>query len=166
VLLPNNANVILAAKQVQGLTNKKVHLIETHSIPQGVAAVVAFSPDRSAEENAAAMKAEAARVQTIEVTHAVRDTRSNGLRVKKGDVIGLINEKLELAGTDYAEVVNKALSKLGPEGYELVTVYRGEGASDEELERLESAIRSSYPALEVEVQQGGQQHYPFILSVE
>ena len=166
ILLPNNSNVILAAKQVGGLTNKKVRLIETHSVPQGVAAVVAFSPDRSAEENVAAMNAEAERVQTIEVTHAVRDTRSNGLKVKKGDVIGLINEKLEFAGSDYAEVVNKALGKLGPDAYELVTVYRGEGASDEEMAGLESAIRTSYPGLDVEVQQGGQQHYPFILSVE
>jgi hypothetical protein len=112
------------------------------------------------------MRAEADRVQTIEVTHAVRDTRSNGLKVKKGDVIGLINEKLEFAGGDYAEVVNKALGKLGPDAYELVTVYRGEGATDEELEHLESAIRTTYPSLDVEVQQGGQQHYPFILSVE
>ena len=112
------------------------------------------------------MKAEAARVQTIEVTHAVRDTRSNGLRVKKGDVIGLLNDKLEFAGGDYAEVVNKALGKLGPDAYELVTVYRGQGASDEELANLESAIRSTFPGLEVEIQQGGQQHYPFILSVE
>ena len=166
ILLPNNANVILAAKQVDGLTAKKVHLVETHSIPQGVAALVAFNPDRDADQNAEAMKTEAERVQTIEVTHAVRDTRSNGLRVKKGDVIGLINEKLEFAGSDYSEVVNKALGKLGPDGYELVTVYRGEGASDEELASLESSIRDSYPALEVEVQQGGQQHYPFILSVE
>ena len=166
ILLPNNSNVILAAKQVQGLTNKKVDLIETHSVPQGVAAVVAFSPEKPAGENVAAMRAEAERVQTIEVTHAVRDTRSNGLRVKKGDVIGLINDKLEFAGTDYAEVVTKALNKLGPDAYELVTVYRGEDASDEELERLESSIRATYPALEVEVQQGGQLHYPFILSVE
>ena len=166
ILLPNNSNVILAAKQVGGLTNKKVRLIETHSVPQGVAAVVAFSPDRSADENVAAMNAEAERVQTIEVTHAVRDTRSNGLKVKKGDVIGLINEKLEFAGSDYAEVVNKALGKLGPDAYELVTVYRGEGASDEEMAGLESAIRKTYPGLDVEVQQGGQQHYPFILSVE
>ena len=166
ILLPNNRNVIMAAKQVLGLTKKKVHIIETHSVPQGVAAVVAFRPERSGAENAAAMRAEAERVQTIEVTHAVRDTRSNGLKVKKGDVIGLINEKLEFAGSDYAEVVKKALGKLGPESYELVTVYRGEGVSDDELARLESEIRSNYPTLEVEVQQGGQQHYPFILSVE
>jgi DAK2 domain fusion protein YloV len=166
ILLPNNRNVILAAKQVLGLTKKRVHVIETHSVPQGVAAVVAFRAERSGADNVAAMKAEAQRVQTIEVTHAVRDTRSNGLKVKKGDVIGLINEKLEFAGTDYAEVVKKALGKLGPDSYELVTVYRGQGASDDELARLESEIRTNYPSLEVEVQQGGQQHYPFILSVE
>ena len=166
VLLPNNGNVILAASQVPSLTKKEVHVIETHSVPQGVAAVVAFRPDRNAAENVAAMKAEAARVQTIEVTHAVRDTRSNGLKVRKGDVIGLINDKLEFAGTDYAEVVNKALGKLGPDAYELVTVYRGQGASDDELANLESAIKANFPGLEVEVQQGGQQHYPFILSVE
>ena len=166
ILLPNNRNVILAAKQVLGLTKKKVHVIETHSVPQGVAAVVAFRAERSGAENVTAMKAEAHRVQTIEVTHAVRDTRSNGLKVRKGDVIGLINEKLEFAGTDYAEVVKKALGKLGPDSYELVTVYRGQGASDDELAKLESEIRTNYPSLEVEVQQGGQQHYPFILSVE
>ncbi len=166
ILLPNNGNVIPAAKQVIGLTKKKVHVADTRSVPQGVSAVVAFRPERPASENLSAMKAEAERVQTIEVTHAVRDTRSNGLRVKKGDVIGLINDRLEFAGDDYAEVVNKALGKLGPDSYELVTVYRGEQASDDELAQLESEIRSSYPSLEVEVQQGGQQHYPFILSVE
>jgi uncharacterized protein len=166
ILLPNNKNVILAAKQVLGLTKKNVHVIETHSVPQGVAAVVAFRGDQPGADNLAAMKAEAERVQTIEVTHAVRDTRSNGMKVKKGDVIGLINDKLEFAGTDYGEVVNKALSKLGADSYELVTVYRGEGASDDELQKLESDIRSIHPGLEVEVQQGGQQHYPFILSVE
>jgi len=166
VLLPNNGNVVAAAKQVVGLTKKKVHVVETHSVPQGVSAVVAFRPEGSAADNVRAMRAEAERVQTIEVTHAVRDTRSNGLRVKKGDVIGLINDRLEFAGADYADVVKQALGKLGPDGYELVTVYRGEQATDAELSRLESEIRSSYPRLEVEVQQGGQEHYPFILSVE
>jgi len=166
ILLPNNGNVIPAAKQVVGLTKKKVHVVDTHSVPQGVSAVVAFRPERSGLENLKAMKAEAERVQTIEVTHAVRDTRSNGVKVKKGDVIGLINDRLEFAGDDYPDVVKRALGKLGPDSYELVTVYRGEQASDDELARLESEIRSNYPGLEVEVQQGGQQHYPFILSVE
>ena len=141
-------------------------LVETHSVPQGVSAVVAFRPEQPGADNLRAMRAEAERVQTIEVTHAVRDTRSNGLRVKKGDVIGLINDRLELAGDDYADVVKRALGKLGPNEYELVTVYRGEQASDAEMNQLETEIRSNYPSLEVEVQQGGQQHYPFILSVE
>jgi DAK2 domain fusion protein YloV len=166
ILLPNNKNVVPAAKQIVGLTKKKVHLVETHSVPQGIAALVAFRPERTGPENVQAMNAEAERVQTIEVTHAVRDTRSNGLKVKKGDVIGLINDKLEFAGADYPEVVKKALGKLGPDSYELVTVYRGQQASDDELAMLESEIRSNYPRLEVEVQQGDQQHYPFILSVE
>jgi len=166
ILLPNNRNVILAAKQVPGLTKKHLEVIETDSVPEGVAAVVAFRPERDLVANVAAMRSEAERVQTIEVTHAVRDTRSNGLKVKKGDVIGLINDKLEFAGADYVEVVSKALGKLGPDAYELVTVYRGEGASDDEMANLESAIRTKFPTLEVEVQQGGQQHYPFILSVE
>jgi len=166
ILLPNNGNVIAAARQVVGLTKKQVDLVETHSVPQGVSAVVAFRPEQPGADNLRAMKAEAERVQTIEVTHAVRDTRSNGLRVKKGDVIGLINDRLELAGDDYADVVKRALGKLGPNDYELVTVYRGEQASDAEMNQLETEIRSNYPSLEVEVQQGGQQHYPFILSVE
>ena len=166
ILLPNNGNVIAAAKQVVGLTKKQVDLVETHSVPQGVSAVVAFRPEQPGADNLRAMRAEAERVQTIEVTHAVRDTRSNGLRVKKGDVIGLINDRLELAGDDYADVVKRALGKLGPNDYELVTVYRGEQASDAEMNQLETEIRSNYPSLEVEVQQGGQQHYPFILSVE
>src|SRR5579864_1723855 len=118
ILLPNNRNVILAAKQVLGLTGKKVHVLETHSVPQGVAALVAFRPERNGVDNMRAMRAEADRVQTIEVTHAVRDTRSNGLKVKKGDVIGLINEKLEFTGADYVDVVSKALGKLGPGSYE------------------------------------------------
>ena len=166
ILLPNNRNVILAAKQVLGLTAKNVHVLETHSVPQGVAALVGFRPERNGADNMRAMRAEADRVQTIEVTHAVRDTRSNGLKVKKGDVIGLINEKLEFTGADYVDVVNKALGKLGPDAYELVTVYSGEDATEDELKKLEAAIKSSYPGLEVEVQHGGQQHYPFILSVE
>jgi hypothetical protein len=112
------------------------------------------------------MKAAAEHIQTIEVTRAVRDTRSNGLRVKKGDVIALINDKLENAGGDYADVVGQALDKIGSESYELVTVYTGEGATKTETDAVSAAIRSRFPGLELEVQAGGQDHYPFIVSVE
>ena len=165
ILLPNNRNVILAAREVGKLTEKQVHVLETGSIPEGIEAVVAFNPERDASDNLRSMREAADRVQTIEVTHAVRDTRSNGLRVKKGDVIALINDKLKHAGHDYGEVVRQALQDLGPESYELVTVFIGEDTTPEEGERLAESIRESFPSLEVELQAGGQQHYPFILAV-
>src|SRR5579859_8147667 len=121
ILLPNNANVVLAAQQVPDLTKKKVHLLPTHTVPQGIAAVVAFNPAKDAEANLEAMKGAHAQVQTIEVTHAVRDSRANGVAVKKGDVIALINDKLKHSGADYGSVVTLALKDLKPEDYELVT---------------------------------------------
>ena len=166
ILLPNNANVVLAAQQVPELTQKTVHLVPTHNVPQGIAAMVAFNPQKDATANVEAMKGASSQVQTIEVTHAVRDTRANGVAVKKGDVIALINDKLRHSGADYGSVVTLALKDIKPEEYELVTVYRGQGAADKDLKVLTEAIGRDFPDLEVEVQDGGQQHYPFILSVE
>jgi DAK2 domain fusion protein YloV len=166
VLLPNNRNVVLAAGQVPGLSAKRVHVVPTESVPQGIAALVAFNPERAVEQNVDLMRKAARHVQTIEVTHAVRDTRSNGLRVRKGDVIALINDKLQHAGGDYGSVIRAALDGIGAANYELVTIYRGQQATDSEAERLSEAIRGSFPGLEVELQAGGQEHYPFILSVE
>jgi len=166
ILLPNNKNILLAAREVGPLTEKTVHLVETHTVPQGIAALIAFNGERPAEDNVKAMRAAGERIQTIEVTRAVRDTRSNGLRVKKGDVIALVNDKLENAGGDYADVVGQALDRLGPDSYELVTVYTGEGASKTDTDAVSAAIRTRFPGLELEVQAGGQDHYPFIVSVE
>jgi DAK2 domain fusion protein YloV len=166
LLLPNNKNVVAAASQVTELTEKSVEVLRTHTMPQGVAAVVAFSSERSADENIAAMREAAEHIQTIEVTHAVRDSRSNGLTVRKGDVIALINDRLEHSGKEYAAVVGAALNGIGAGDYELVTIYRGQGATDSQAEELTASIRGTYPSLEVDVQSGGQEHYPFILSVE
>jgi DAK2 domain fusion protein YloV len=166
VLLPDNKNIVLTARQVDALTPKRVHVLETHTVPQGIAAVVAFHPERSAQENLAAMREAVRSVQTIEVTHAVRDSTSNGLSVKKGDVIALVNDRLEHAGHEYGTVIAAALSDIGASDYELVTIYRGQQATDSEATRLTDAIRGSYPDLEIELQSGGQELYPFILSVE
>ena len=166
LLLPNNGNVVLAARQVGVVSTKRVHVLPTHSVPQGVAAVVAFHPERTVDANVEAMGEAAQHVQTIEVTHAVRDSRSNGLNVKKGDVIALVNDRLEHTGAEYPEVVQAALSTLGAADYELVTIYRGQQASPSETDRLTDSIRGTFPSLEIEVQSGGQEHYPFILSVE
>jgi dihydroxyacetone kinase-like predicted kinase len=88
------------------------------------------------------------------------------MKVKKGDVIALVNDRLSHSGAEYGAVVADALRGLGPDKYELVTVYRGKGAEPGELEELTEALGRDFPNLEVEVQDGGQQHYPFILSVE
>ena len=166
ILLPNNANVILAAQQVPELTKKKVHIMRSRTVPQGIAAVVAFNPTSSAVQNMTAMADAKDQVQTIEVTHAVRDSKANGVMVKKGDVIALINDKLKHSGADYGSVVSMALKDIKPDEYELVTVYKGQGAKDKDLKLLTDAIGRDFPGLEVEVQDGGQRHYPFILSVE
>ena len=105
-------------------------------------------------------------VQTIEVTHAVRDSKANGGAGKKGDVIALINDKLKHSGRDYGSVVTLALKDIKPDEYELVTAYRGEGAGHKDLKLLTYAIGRAFPGLVVEVQDGGQRHYPFILIVE
>jgi DAK2 domain fusion protein YloV len=166
VLLTNNKNVVMAARQVHDLSSRSVHVLDTHTVPQGIAAIVAFHPERSLEENLANMREAARHVQTIEVTHAVRATRSNGLEVAEGDVIALVNDRLEQCGKDYGSVVKAALEGIGAANYELVTIYRGQQATDSETERLTWTIRGAFPDLDVEVQSGGQEHYPFILSVE
>ncbi|HZU18960.1 MAG TPA: DAK2 domain-containing protein [Candidatus Dormibacteraeota bacterium] len=166
VLITNNKNVVMAARQVRDLSPRPVHVLDTHTVPQGIAAIVAFHPERGLDENLASMREAAGRVQTIEVTHAVRATRSNGLEVAEGDVIALVNDRLEQCGKDYSSVVRAALEGIGASGYELVTIYRGQQATDSETERLTGTIRGAFPELEVEVQPGGQEHYPFILSVE
>ena len=166
LLLPNNKNVMMAAKQVDGVSAKAVKVLETHTVPQGIAAIVAFRPDLPAGENLTAMSAAARHIQTIEVTHAVRDSRSNGVTVKKGDVIALINERLRHAGKEYVVVVQEALDGIGAGDYELITIYCGQQVTEAEATRLTEAIRGNFPTLEIEVQSGGQEHYPFILSVE
>ena len=166
LLLPNNKNVVLAANQARGLTKKRLEVLETVTMPQGISALIAFNPTLDLAANEAAMKEATERIQTIEVTHAVRDTKADGKRVRKGDVIALVNDRLRESGDDYAGVVQKALAGLQPEEYELVTVYRGDDVSEEEAKTLGSAIHDSYPDLEVDLQAGGQHHYPFILSVE
>jgi DAK2 domain fusion protein YloV len=166
LLLPNNKNIVLAASQVPELTEKEVCVIETHSVPQGIAAAVTFSPERSLEENMNTMVETIAHVQTVEITRAVRDTRANGKSVSKGDVIALVNDRLEHCGKDYAAVIKAALAAMDAGNYELITIYHGEEISEGEAQGVQEAVKQSYPGLEIELQAGGQEHYPYILSVE
>jgi DAK2 domain fusion protein YloV len=166
IVLPNNANVVPAAQQAGSLASKQVRVIPTHSIPQGIAALLAFNYRADFEGNAERMTEHAAGIQTIEITQAVRSTQVNGMQVNHGDVIGLLNDKLIATGQDEAAVTMQALEAASADDWEIATIYFGQDANQAEAENLSNAITQRYPDLEVEVYDGGQPHYRYIISLE
>ncbi|GBD14967.1 hypothetical protein HRbin25_00854 [bacterium HR25] len=165
IVLPNDKNIVAAAHQAAELTGKRVAVVPTRSVPQGIAALLAYSPERSLEENVRLMEEAAAAVRTIEVTRAVRDTRAGGLTVREGDAIAIVDGELKVAAAGPEEALQKAVEGLGvQEG--LLTVYYGAEATAERAEALAESLRRRFPQLEVEVVAGGQPHYPYIASLE
>jgi hypothetical protein len=166
ILLPNNKNIIYTASQVESLTSKKVKVIPTKTIPQGIAASLAFSYDMDLEENTRTMEEAATIVKTIEVTKAVRKTKMNGLEIKKGRPIAILNDENLIAGSDnMLDVIFQALTKADIENAEMVTIYYGAKTQATEAEEIARKIRERYH-LEVEVVRGGQPHYDYIISLE
>lgn len=166
ILLPNNKNIIHTASQVESLTSKRVKVIPTRTIPQGIAASLAFSYDMDLEENTRAMKEAMTAVTTIGVTKAVRKTRMNGQEIKKGQPIAILNdENLIAGGNNMSDIIFQALAKANIENTELVTIYYAAEAQAIEAEDIAQKIREGYH-LEVEVVQGGQPHYNYIISLE
>ncbi|HEY51460.1 MAG TPA: DAK2 domain-containing protein [Dehalococcoidia bacterium] len=166
LILPNNENIILTARQAASLTNKEVEVIPTESIPQGVAALMAFDPDADLQLNINLMQREIEAVKTIEVTHASRSTKLNGLNIKKGQVIGLLDGKLVAAGDSLSSVVDEVLSSLSFDEAQLLTIYSGRDVPEAESKKLSNAIQRQHPSLEIEVVNGGQPHYDYIISLE
>jgi DAK2 domain fusion protein YloV len=168
LVLPNNSNVILAARQAADLSRKQVIVVPTKTIPQGISAIVAFNYQADLETNAEIMEQRASEPHTIEVTYAVRSTQLNGVDVNEGDVIGLLDDQLVAAGQDYAAVVLDVLKRVSTEDYEVLTIYFGQDATEEEAHALAERIVQIYPNLEEEVQvlEGGQAHYRHIISLE
>jgi len=166
ILLPNNKNIVSAASQVRSLTSKKVKVVPTRNIPQGIAAFLALGYDMNLEKNAQAMEKAIKRVKAIEVTRAVRGTRLGGLEIKKGQFIAMLNGEDLIARADKAgDVVLEALGKAGVEKAEIVTVYYGAEIKDAEAQEIAREIRDRYQT-EVEVVYGGQPHYNYIISLE
>jgi DAK2 domain fusion protein YloV len=166
ILLPNNGNVILTAEQVNPLADGcEVRVVPTRNLPQGISALLAFDPTAGLDENVERMLAAIATVRAVEVTHAVRDTSVNGHDIKVGDVIAVVDDEITEVGSEYLGVIDAVLAgqKAQPE---LVTVYRGDAVSAEEAEQLASSLREKYPGIEFELQTGGQEHYPYVLSLE
>jgi hypothetical protein len=166
IVLPNNKNIILTANQIKPLTQKTVEIIPTKTIPQGVAALLAFDYDADLETNISLMKQSIENIKTIEVTRAVRSTQIGELKIKKKQIISLLDNELTAVGDDAAEVIMDTLDKIDLEKNEIVTVYYGMDITRAEAEKVAVAIRDKYPKLEVEIVRGDQPNYNYIISVE
>jgi DAK2 domain fusion protein YloV len=164
ILLPNNSNVIMSAEQAAELTSKNVHVVPSDSIPSGLAALVRFDGSRSVGENAAEMRAALEEVATGEVTIASRDAQLNGLAVPKGAYLGLADGEAVAVGESFEQVVADVVERLLEQPRDVLTLLAGEGAPT--LDGVVSAIGERHPDVEVDVQEGGQPHYPLLLSAE
>ncbi len=167
ILLPNNGNVIMSARQVPGLVeDKEVHVVPTETLPQGISALLAFNYEADFPANCAAMDGAAKRVQTAEFTRAVRTVQIEGIAVREGDTIGLLNGRLVVANSDMQVVIRDTLQRMKAEQYEIFTLYYGEDVANEQAEEIARQIKSWYPGQEIEVVSGGQPYYAYILSAE
>ncbi len=166
-VLPNNKNIILAAEQAAALTDKQVYVIPTRSIPQGIAAMVAFLPEGDGEKLQESMRRAADEVQTGEITFSVRDTVFGDIEIKEGDILGLWNGQIKLTGKSPEEVLSELLGQMVAEhGGEVISVYWGEGVDEARAEQLGEQLREKFPEHEVEVQFGGQPLYYYVFSLE
>lgn len=165
-ILPNNKNIIMAAEQVQGLTDKKIIVIPTRSIPEGISAMLAFSSELSDEENTEAMKEAAAAVKTGNVTYAVRDFEFNGQTQPEGKIIGLTGKSIVAAGDDPMQVAKDLLNDMVDDDSSIINVFYGEDVTDETADTMRSYLEETYEACDILVHNGKQPLYYYIISVE
>jgi len=167
ILLPNNKNIILAASQAKSLASKDIAVIPSRTMLQGIAALIAFNYDGAMEENVQAMEDAVATVKTVEITEAARSTQLQGLKIKKGQVIAILDdEKLLAAGDNVEGVLVEALDKAGIGSAEIVTVYYGADIESSQAEQVVQKIRDKYHEKQIELVSGGQPHYRYIISLE
>ncbi|MBA2755146.1 MAG: DAK2 domain-containing protein [Chloroflexia bacterium] len=166
ILLPNNPNILLTANQIPKLTDKHVRVVASRSIPQGLAALAAYHQDASLDAAAKAMTGALSDVVTVELTRAVRDATIDGVTVARGQVIGLVDDRLVAAGEDLVAVSLDVLAQTGLDERELVTVFTGAGVSARDTDRLADALRARHGHLEIETHAGGQPHYDLVIAVE
>lgn len=172
-ILPNNKNIILAANQAQSLVkDKKIVVIPTKTVPQGITAVINYVPDLSVEDNTETMLEEIKKVSTGQVTYAVRDTNIDGKEIKQGDFMGIGDSGILSVGTDVADVAADMIAEMmsdslgAAEGYELISIYYGDEITEQNAENLREKVASIHPDCDVELQYGGQPIYYYIVSAE
>ena len=164
-VLPNNSNIVLSAKQAAEISEKTIHVIPTKTIPQGLAALIAFNSEISAEENISSMTRAIEHVKSAQVTYAIRDSQINGLKIEEGDIMGIAEKEIEVVGKKISEVTKQLLDKMLSEG-EIVTILYGSDANEEDTESIHSYVSEKYPDVDVELLSGGQPLYYYIISVE
>jgi len=165
-ILPNNKNIIMAASQAAELTDKNVMVVPTKTIPQGITCLTTFSPDVSMEENLAAFNEAIKNVSTCTVTYAVRDTEMDGIKIKKGNILGLVEGKINEVGEDIFKVCGKIISNVINDGSGLITLFYGIDCDEEKVAEFVQTLEEKYPELDVQSYNGKQPLYYFIASVE
>ena len=166
-ILPNNGNIILAAEQARDLTeDKKVVVIPSANIPQGIAAMINFMPGQPIEENTRQMTEEMANVKSGQVTYAVRDTQMDGKEIRQGDYMGIADKKIAAVGKELSGVTVELIDGMIDETSELVSLYYGADVTEKDAEAVADLILKGHDDLEVEVQYGGQPVYSYFVSVE
>jgi DAK2 domain fusion protein YloV len=166
IVLPNNKNIIPAAEQAKHLTKKNIAIVPTKTIPQGIAALLSFNFQSDLATNLKAMERAANHIKTLEVAIATRSVKLEKIEVKEGNFIGLIDDDLQGTGADRTALTLEMLERMGTSAADIITVYYGESITANKAQALAEQIRKLYPAQEVEVVNGGQPHYHFIISVE
>lgn len=166
-VLPNNKNIIMTASQaVDLIEDKKVVVIPTKTIPQGVTAITMFNGETDTEENENLMTESLSSVASGEVTYAVKDTEDNGRAIKEGNILGILEGKINEIGTDIYEVCKKLIENMVTEDSELITIFYGEDCEEEKVEELVADLEEKYPHMDVQYFEGKQPLYYFITSVE
>ena len=166
-VFPNNKNIILAAEQAKALVdNRTIHVIPTKNVPQGFAAALSFSPEASLEENKTNMIHALDNVKAGQVTHAVRTTNVNGFSITEGDIIGLDDKKILAKSNSIDETVLSLLEKLKEDQHEVITLYYGEGVTEEDAKALSEKVQEAFPDCDVDYHFGGQPVYYYLLSLE
>jgi fatty acid kinase len=166
IILPNNKNIMLTAQAAAQLTVKHVTVIPTCSVPQGLAAMMRLIASGNINEVVADMNAAMNDVETGEITTATRSVEIDGVNVKEGQIIGLLNGKLVVASDDLKDATLGLLKKGHTDHFELITLFYGSNVSRMEVDTIADSIRKKFPHQEIEVQEGGQPHYQFIISIE
>lgn len=166
IILPNNKNVIFSAEQVKEFVNKRVTVIPTKTIPQGIAALIGFGEHMSFEENVEAMQNEMQHIRSGEITYAVRSTKAGELQIEEQDFIGLAEGKIVVAGQSLTQVGLQLLDKLVDQNSSLISIYVGNNQNLEEAEQFRSMVAERFAHCEVELYDGGQPLYYYIMSVE